>query len=1046
MRLFGSPLLAVVAVLAMIGGLRAKAQTPVFPQTQTYTFSPPSTPRAFAVTDLNNDKKPDLVFLGATAVYAILDITNPASTPQVTGFTCSTSASGSLEDETPVIADVNHDGKPDVVFICEDYIAVMTGKGDGTFQSPAYYAVNSLSPVVVADLNGDGYPDLIVTTLSSNSTAQLSVLPNKGAAAPGIFGTAVNYPSGVTGNGLGPLSTGDFNGDGKQDVVALATASGANGTTILGYTVFLGNGDGTLQVGETAATHGGGVFATGDFNGDGITDLVFVNQDQNGNPLGAQTLFGSTNGTFTTGPTLPLAGSYITTAVLTSSGALDIVTSSPSTVVYHGDGKGNFSQTGDYAAAGVPFAYDVNNTGTPDLLLVGGPLLTILDLPGNGDGTFVGIPATPLSSALVADVNGDGLADLVALSSLNNQQTVATWIGRGNGTFVALNPTIPSPGNVLVTGDFNSDGKIDIAALTAGIGVGHAITTSEQDSELYFQTGNGNGTFQAAGTGVDLGVIGANGGITGDFNKDGKLDIVVTYNNVYGSANSVTPVSGLVFVPGNGDGTFGVPVNFAQFGTPPILVGDLNKDGNPDLVISGTVFLGNGDGTFKQIPLNINSTQIESLLVLADVNGDGFADLVVSSTNSGQGAASVYLGNGDGTFQTTPDFTYSPTPFVSIDSAAVGDVNGDGHPDLVVYYTTPGGTSNVEVAYGDGMGGFKNDPNTYFAGSFHSQLILTRVNNQAPAANSDNKLDALLIGGTITTLLNTNNATPAVPGVFAASVNLKTSTNTANENQNVTLTATVTGLTPTGTVTFTAGGTSLGSAPVMNGVAKLTTEFAAAGTYTITSNYAGDANNSAALSNGVTVTVTAPIPPDFTITSNQQSTSLMPGQSATFTLSITPSGGYAGTVKFSCGSLPSEVTCTFTPSSVTPANGTAATTTLSIATTAAVASATPVQPNRSPWTPGVISLAGLLGLVWSKRARTRISVWASGAGYMMLLAAVLLIAGGCSGSSSSGNGSGPSNPGTPNLGTPAGSYSIVVTAADSASGPTHSMTLSVMVQ
>ena len=93
-----------------------------------------------------------------------------------------------------------------------------------------------------------------------------------------------------------------------------------------------------------------------------------------------------------------------------------------------------------------------------------------------------------------------------------------------------------------------------------------------------------------------------------------------------------------------------------------------------------------------------------------------------------------------------------------------------------------------------------------------------------------------------------------------------------------------------------------------NGVATLQTSFAAAGSYPVTAAYAGDQNNAASTSSAVTIAIAAP---DFTIAATPTSASVTPGQTATFTFKVTPVAGYAGTVKFSCGTLPSLVTCSF---------------------------------------------------------------------------------------------------------------------------------------
>src|SRR5437867_4654829 len=191
----------------------------------------------------------------------------------------------------------------------------------------------------------------------------------------------------------------------------------------------------------------------------------------------------------------------------------------------------------------------------------------------------------------------------------------------------------------------------------------------------------------------------------GDFNRDGVLDLA-TAN--YGSNN----VSVLL---GNGDGTFQPARTFATAGFNPefVAVGDVNLDGRQDLAVaqSGStpslvsVLLGNGDGSFQ--PARIFATGQGSLSVaIGDVNGDGRPDLAVANYSSND--VSVLLGNGDGTFQAAQSF---PTAGLNPVTVAAGVSNGDGRPDLAVTNganTTSGAVpGNLAVLLGNGDGTFQ---------------------------------------------------------------------------------------------------------------------------------------------------------------------------------------------------------------------------------------------------------------------------------------------------------------------------------------------------
>ena len=184
--------------------------------------------------------------------------------------------------------------------------------------------------------------------------------------------------------------------------------------------------------------------------------------------------------------------------------------------------------------------------------------------------------------------------------------------------------------------------------------------------------------------------------VVADVNGDGKPDLLVA-NNCFSSSSCVNGTVGVLL--GNGDGTFQTAVTYGSGGyeTLSLAVGDLNGDGKPDLVVAnecasstncvnGTVgvLLGNGDGTF-QTAVTYGSGGYDTLsLAVGDVNGDGKPDLVVANCGycgTGNDSVGVLLGNGDGTFQTAVPYDSGGSTSRSV---AVGDVNGDGKPDLVV--------------------------------------------------------------------------------------------------------------------------------------------------------------------------------------------------------------------------------------------------------------------------------------------------------------------------------------------------------------------------
>jgi Bacterial Ig-like domain (group 3)/FG-GAP-like repeat/FG-GAP repeat len=1084
-----------VFLIALLVSATASAQTPIFPTTN---LSPVVPSASLATGDFNGDGQPDVAFISGAAVT--IQLSQGATTPAIPVVTNPLSCTPA----TLAAADMNADKKIDLILTCsEGYVVVMFGNGDGTFRTPAYYAVSgvtaSTGSAVPVDLNGDGYPDVAMIGQG------IAVLLNQGSSSPGTLSTPKSYP---TISNSSSIQAGDFNGDGKQDLLTGPTLA-----------VAYGNGDGTLQAQQTVQAPGGVAsnFLAVDVNQDGITDIAYPTAPPTSSTQvssSIQVLLGSSSGQFTTGSNLvfpiytptntvsPALGS----AFKTNNGTVDLfLFTDGHTSILNGDGKGNFALGQSY-----PFSSAISvagSDGTADLLVSGGGILTTL--PDTGDGTFSGLLTTqPVPGASIAvDINGDGLTDVL---SLNQTGILSTALGRGNGTFTAVSQTSTGTqfGYVLIPGDFNMDGKIDVVKITYGNGVGHGETT-QQNSELILLTGNGDGTFQPAKAGVDLQVVETDSAVVGDFNGDGFLDVVAEYSNLY---DVPPPGSGLVFVPGRGDGTFGTPIPFSQnssLSAGPALTADLNNDKKLDLVWDDAVYLGNGDGTFRQIPLGLTGTP----LAISDLNGDGFADIVIGTN--------IYAGNGDGTFQTSPFYTF---PLGSPSSILIGDVNSDGHPDVAMQ-----NGEQLILFLGDGKGHFAENgvfytgtPNANGGGPI-AMAALVRLNNQAPALPNDNALDYLAFtNGGATSLLNLTNPTPAAPAPLPSKTVLTLSASSAAPGQQLTVTATVSGIRPTGNVSFLSNGTSLGTAAVTNGVASLQFSLPTTGTFSLTANYAGDINNGSSTSNAVPLSIalvqsttslavsatnanlnqqlnltatvtgvnptgnvsfvsgtttlgiaavsngTATLPysftaagtyavvanytgdsanlasastpvsvvvlaPDFTISASPSSATIAAGQSASTTLTVTPIGGYSGTLHFSCGTLPTGVACTFAPASLTPANGATATVSLTVSTTApGVAEQRTLDRGLS-----AIAWAGAIFLAFSPKRMRRMNRLLTHSLLLLTVVSALVSLSGCSSSS-------PSHQTTP--GTPPGAQTIAVTAADSSGNLSHPINFQVTVQ
>jgi hypothetical protein len=406
----------------------------------------------------------------------VKDVKNPLFLPAVTY------GSGGAYPTAMAVVDLNGDGKPDLVvanefcFGCGDSdsrgrVGVLLANGDGTFQTPVPYDSGgySASSVVVADVNRDGKPDLIVTDVVTvcnvycSGDGSANVLLGNG---DGTFQPPVTYDSGAFGAIW--LAVADLNGDGKLDLVVANSCGGAEDCSAA-VSVLLGNGDGTFQPPIVYGSNVGGAqfVALADINGDGKLDMLVayaisceVCQSSTG------VLLGNGDGTFQ--PTIiysGVGGGTVTVADVNGDGKPDLLVTSGcisnsncgnGTVgVLLGKGDGTFQSavayySGGYQADSVAIA-DVNGDGKPDLLVANGCFLANTDcednpvgvLLGNGDGTFQTV-ATYASggfdqtSIAAADVNGDGRSDLLVLNSCGDSRC-----DNGPALGVLLNNTGP---------------------------------------------------------------------------------------------------------------------------------------------------------------------------------------------------------------------------------------------------------------------------------------------------------------------------------------------------------------------------------------------------------------------------------------------------------------------------------------------------------------------------------------------------------------------------------------------------------------------------
>ena len=475
------------------------------------------------------------------------------------------------------------------------------------------------------------------------------------------------------------------------------------------------------------------------------------------------------------------------------------------------------------------------------------------------------------NSVAIGDLNGDGKPDLVVTSPCpcngTDHGVIGVLLGNGDGTFqppINYDPGGLGPSAVAI-GDVNGDGKLDLVIATLCQTPGFCGYPAAGGVSVLL--GNGDGTFQPA-VGYSSGGYTRGGAsavvVISDVNGDGKPDVIVSSECQSGSnCNYPTGPGGVTVLLGNGDGTFQPAVSYSSGGwrATSVAVADVNGDGHPDLVVSNfclngtncpavqdpgtvSVLLGNGDGTF-QLPVSFNSGGAPAYWVaIGDVNGDGHPDLVVvkgCANNNCAGNIAVFLGNGDGTFQNPANYD---GPFGAT-WVAIGDVNGDGNLDLVVSNSVcVSCRDSVSFLPGKGDGTFQPPVNFYPGGYLSSSLVAIGD------VNRDGKPDLVVANGCSVSekfgTCSTNGTAGVLVNNFTADTvtTLTSSPNPSHVNQSVTFIATVTSNTsvpPNGsTVIFYDHQTMLGKGTTTNGVANFTTSFSKPETKTYKAVYQGD--------------------------------------------------------------------------------------------------------------------------------------------------------------------------------------------------------------
>ncbi len=576
------------------------------------------------------------------------------------------------------VGDINNDGIPDIACSGGQFLF---GRGDGAFTLSQDYKYLNGAGFSLVDLNGDGNLDILGLNLGGSAWSFGVSFGN----GDGTFSEPTLYP--IADQNGRDIAVGDFNGDGVPDAVTVAD---------LGVWLATGIGNGLFDqpiLAVPMAANPYSTFRAADINQDGKLDLVVSTLQ------GFAILLGNGDGTFQSpvNYSTTFKGPYITVADINSDGYLDILLASTQNndviTVYLGEVGGTFKApyfisipTYEDIEVG-----DVNGDGIPDLVSD-----SVYIAYGKGNGEFTkpvyfpvgGGTTANATQVLLAHLRCEKELDIITNDAFNR---ISVLLNRGNGTYVeGIKTALPSGLACGIGLDFNNDGIADLGFLNGP----------------NFVVEYGTGRVSAPFTAGPSSPVPQNSGYTqvcssnfADINGDGIPDTLIPEVNSAGTATLLIPLFGT----GDGSFTAGAPVTTPQVNNNAVLV-DVNGDGKADLITPTTdqIWYGNGDGTF-QAPVQLVSgiSNTISAVQFADLNGDGVMDLVVQ-IEDGIGTY-ILLSNGKGGLtQTLLGDCSGPNYCYDTFNVALGDVNGDGYPDLVLGNEL----SNMALYINNGKGAF----------------------------------------------------------------------------------------------------------------------------------------------------------------------------------------------------------------------------------------------------------------------------------------------------------------------------------------------------